>query len=79
MANHTDDDGGGATGYVPEEQWWFCLKHHQVETREGCPNKDRLGPYSTRDQAARALERVAERNDEWEHDPAWNDDEAEQQ
>ena len=65
MADNTD--------YVPEQEWWFCLKHHRVEPEEGCPNKDRLGPYSSHAAAEHALDRVAERNDEWEHDPAWND------
>ena len=59
------DDGG----------YWFCLTHHTVEGPEGCPNKDRLGPYETQAEAARALDKVEERNEAWEHDPRWNDDE----
>ncbi len=62
------------TEFAPAQAWWFCLKHHQVEPEEGCPNKDRLGPYSTRSEAERALDKVAERNDEWEHDPAWSEE-----
>ena len=56
-----------------DEEYWFCLKHHTVEPREGCKNADRLGPYATREEAEHALERVAERNDEWDNDPNWND------
>jgi len=56
-----------------DEEFWYCLKHHQVETRQGCRNADRLGPYATADEAAHALDRVAERNDDWENDPDWND------
>ncbi|WP_447646373.1 hypothetical protein [Nocardioides zeae] len=48
------------------DDWWFCLKHHTVEPRSGCKNKDRLGPYATREEASHALEKVEERNDEWE-------------
>jgi len=55
-------------------EYWYCLKHHEVEGEEGCRNADRLGPYPTAEAASRALEKVAERNEEWEHDPAWNDD-----
>jgi len=57
-----------------EDEYWFCLKHHTVEGREGCANKDRLGPFATYDEAAHALDKVAERNEEWEHDPTWNDE-----
>ena len=33
------------------EQWFFCLKHHTVEPRDGCAERHRLGPYATREQA----------------------------
>ena len=57
-------------------QFWFCLKHHTVEPREGCRNQDRLGPYSTEAEAASALDKVEERNDDWDHDPKWTGDNA---
>lgn len=61
---------------VPDEEYWFCLKHHRVEGREGCRNADRLGPYATEAEAARALERVEERNEAWEEqERAWDDEE----
>jgi hypothetical protein len=48
------------------EQWWYCLRHNTVEGADtACPGKDLLGPYPTREEAARALERVRERNKEW--------------
>src|SRR6266571_3844159 len=37
-----------------QQRWWFCLKHMAVEPDAGCPGKDRLGPYPTREAAARA-------------------------
>ncbi len=49
-----------------QEQWWFCTRHNTVETSDtSCPGKDLLGPYATREEAARALEKVKERNEEW--------------
>lgn len=60
---------------MPEEpEFWYCIKHSRVEGRDGCPNKDRLGPYDTEEEAARALEIAAERTWEWDHDSRWNDD-----
>jgi hypothetical protein len=55
------------------DEYWFCLTHHRVEPTEGCRNQDRLGPYATEAEAARALEKVEERNEAWDTDPAWND------
>ena len=55
--------------------WYFCMKHHTVEPREGCPDKHRLGPYDTREEAERALQSVAERNEELDAaDRAWKGD-----
>jgi hypothetical protein len=48
-----------------EQRWWFCLKHNTVEPDEGCRAKERLGPYPTREEAARALETAKRRNQEW--------------
>ena len=55
------------------ERWFYCLKHHAVEGAEGCPGRDRLGPYGSEQEAARALEKVQERNEAWDSDPKWND------
>jgi hypothetical protein len=56
-------------------EYWFCVKHHRVEQTPGdvCPPIDRLGPYDTEADASRALEKAAERNEEWDNDPNWND------
>ena len=49
-----------------QPQWWFNTKTMQVESTDtGSPGKDLLGPYRTREEAERALERVRERNQEW--------------
>jgi hypothetical protein len=55
-------------------EYWYCLKHKAVEPESGCRNQDRLGPYDSEHDASRALEKVQERNEEWDNDPAWNDD-----
>ncbi|MFJ5923974.1 hypothetical protein ACIQF6_15390 [Kitasatospora sp. NPDC092948] len=56
-------------------EWFYCIKHGKVEEGPECPAKDRLGPYATREEAGRALETAAERNQEWKQDPRWNDEE----
>ncbi|GII01857.1 hypothetical protein [Planobispora takensis] len=55
------------------DQWWFCLKHMAAEPDKGCPNKDRMGPYETREAAADALKTASDRNRKWaEQDKEWN-------
>ena len=49
-----------------EQRWWYCLRHNAVEPEDGCPGKDRLGPYPTREAAEHALDTVHQRNEEWE-------------
>ena len=48
-----------------QQSWWFCVKHQAVEPEDGCPAKDRLGPYPSREAAERALDTVHRRNEEW--------------
>jgi hypothetical protein len=49
-----------------EKRWWYSLTRQTVEDDDGpTPGKDRLGPYATREEAARALETVQKRNEEW--------------
>jgi cell division protein FtsN len=48
------------------------LKHHTVETRDGCAERHRLGPFDTRAEAEQALQKVAERNERADaEDRAW--------
>ncbi|MEJ7831785.1 MAG: hypothetical protein WKF79_06985 [Nocardioides sp.] len=54
-------------------EYWYCITHARVEGEEGCPNKDRLGPYDTEADASAALEKAAKRTEEWDNDPRWND------
>jgi hypothetical protein len=48
-----------------DQSWWYCLRHQAVEHGAGCPGKDRLGPYRTREEAEHALDNVRRRNQEW--------------
>jgi hypothetical protein len=57
-----------------EQRFYYCLKHSTVEGAKGCKASDRLGPYPSREEASRALEKVRQRNEAWDNDPAWNDD-----
>jgi hypothetical protein len=56
------------------DRYYYCLRHHAVEGASGCSARHRLGPYPTEAEAARALEKVEERNEAWDNDPRWNDD-----
>jgi hypothetical protein len=55
--------------------FWYCVKHHAVEGADGCGPIDRLGPYDTEEEASQALQKAEQRNQEWDHDPNWNDGE----
>ncbi len=47
------------------QRWWYCLRHKTVEPEAGCPAKDRLGPYASREEAEHAIEIAQRRNEEW--------------
>ena len=60
---------------VPVEEWYYCVSHDAVEPAVGCPAKDRLGPYATREDAQQALETAQRNTEEWdEADEAWEGD-----
>ena len=56
------------------DQWWFCLRHSAVEEGVVCPGSERMGPYSSAQEAGAALSQAAERTERWDNDPVWNDD-----
>lgn len=56
-----------------EQRWWWCLVHGRAESAPDVTGADRLGPYGSEAEAARALERVERRNEAWEDDPRWRD------
>src|SRR3712207_7918125 len=45
-------------GAMAQGPWFYCLKHHTVEDRDGCAERHRLGPYDTREEAEHALQGV---------------------
>jgi hypothetical protein len=55
-------------------EWYYNVKTGKVEPYQGEKSADRLGPYNSPEEAARALEKVQERNEAWDNDPNWNDD-----
>ncbi len=54
--------------------WYYCLEHKKVEPYEGCRSADRLGPYPSAEAAEAALEIARARNEAWENDPRFRDD-----
>jgi hypothetical protein len=60
---------------MADNDWWFDLKTRTpVQDTKAGKATDRLGPYPTREEAERALEKVEERNEAYDNDPRWNDD-----
>ncbi len=57
--------------------YWFNVRSGQVEEDDDrAAGRDVLGPYDTREEAARALETAAERTKEWDdEDRRWDGDE----
>ena len=57
----------------PDAYYW-CLKHHRVESgKSRCSSDKLLGPYPTPSEAELALERVRERNERWDaEDARWH-------
>jgi hypothetical protein len=70
FAVHSNDmsNSGSATRY------FWCLRHNRVETSgNACAERYRLGPYGTEAEAQHALDKVAERNAEWDaEDARWS-------
>ena len=55
-----------------EPTFWFCLDHHTVEDFAGCGSRNRIGPFDTQSEAAKALDTVAERERRFDaEDSAW--------
>ena len=53
---------------MSEGDWFYCLKHHKVEPRDGCRSEDRLGPYATEVDANNWRADFDRRNQAWEDD-----------
>ncbi|MDO5662408.1 MAG: SPOR domain-containing protein [Brachybacterium sp.] len=59
-------------------EYYFNIVTHQVEEGRQSHGSDLMGPYASREEAARALENARERNVQWDdEDREWNEDEDE--
>lgn len=57
---------------MADNGYWWCLKHKRVEPYDGCANITRLGPFTTEQEAGRALDTVRERNERYDaEDRQW--------
>lgn len=48
--------------------YWSLNDRRVVTDEDGVKAADRLGPYDTREEAERALDTVAERNEAWDEE-----------
>lgn len=55
-------------------EWWFNTRTQQVEEGPQSLAADRVGPFATREDAARANEIIAERARRWAEEDAAEDD-----
>ena len=49
-------------------EYWFNVRTHEVEEDRQSDWSQLIGPYATRAEAERALEKVQQRNDAWDKD-----------
>jgi hypothetical protein len=49
-------------------QYWFNVRTHEVEVDAQSDWRQLIGPYETRAEAERALEKVQQRNKSWDAD-----------
>jgi SPOR domain len=49
-------------------QYWYNVVTHEVEVDAQSDWTQLIGPYATREEAEKALERVAQRNEAWDAD-----------
>lgn len=56
-----------------DDEWYYCVEHDTVEPKVGCRVTNRLGPYPSREEAARAMETVERRNEEWDENDRWEE------
>jgi len=48
-----------------ESQYWYNTATHEVEQGMQSPNRDRVGPFATREDAQHALDRIRANNERW--------------
>ena len=50
--------------------WYWCLDHQRAERGKVCPERTRMGPYSSAEEAANWREKNKARNKHWEDEDA---------
>jgi hypothetical protein len=53
---------------VAMTEYWFNVRTHEVEEDRQSDWSQLIGPYATRAEAEKALEKVQQRNDAWDKD-----------
>ena len=54
---------GGTAVAELDGTWWWCLQHARAEEYSQTDSPERLGPFSTQDEAAHALKTIADREE----------------
>ncbi|WP_156135204.1 SPOR domain-containing protein [Arthrobacter sp. L77] len=49
-------------------EYWFNVRTHEIEEDRLSDWSQLIGPYATRAEAEKALEKVQQRNDAWDRD-----------
>jgi hypothetical protein len=49
-------------------EYWFNVRTHEIEEDRQSDWSQLIGPYTTRAEAEKALEKVQQRNDAWDRD-----------
>jgi hypothetical protein len=49
-------------------EYWFNVRTHEIEEDRQSDWSQLIGPYATRAEAAKALEKVQQRNEAWDKD-----------
>lgn len=59
--------------------WYWCLRHERPEPEgEQCPAGDRMGPYTSREEARNWKDKAESRNERWkEEDRRWEGEDEE--
>ncbi len=56
------------------DEYWFCMKHRRVEKYGETDSTNRIGPFPTEQQAAHALETIADREKAYDkEDSEWEE------
>ncbi len=60
---------------MPDGQFFWCLRHDRVEEGDqACEPDQRMGPYSSHEEAARWREKKDARNEKWDReDREWEE------